>query len=125
MGPIAARLVRKAAREAATPQELYSLLATKIKNADEQKNFLRKVTGTRDTRDTPAVISAQPAGTFDPSLLETACKELMKYLGPIAKKEVDKAARVATSHEDFYRRLASYLRSEDERTAFLKRMLPR
>lgn len=125
MGPIAARLVRKAAKEVATPQELYSLLATKIKNVDEQKKFLRKIAGMRDTRDTPAVISAQPAGTFDPSLLETACKELMKYLGPIAKKEVDKAAREATTYEDFYRRLSGHLRSEGEKTAFLKRMPPR
>jgi TIR domain len=124
MGPIAPRLVRKAAKEVATPQELYSLLATKIKDVDEQKAFLRNVAGTRDTRDTTAVISTQPARTFDPSLLATASEELMKYLGPIAKKQVDKAARSATTHEDFYRHLTGYLRSEGERTVFLQRMLP-
>ena len=125
MGPIAATLVRKAAKEVATPQELYSLLATKIKKVDEQTHFLRKVTEPGDTRDTSVVISAQPAGTFDPSLLAIACEELMKYLGPIAKRKVDKAARGATTHEDFYRRLADHLHSDGERTAFLKLMIPR
>jgi hypothetical protein len=63
--------------------------------------------------------------TLDPSLLAAACEELTKYLGPIAKKQVDKAARAATTPEDLYQRLASYLHDEAERSAFLERMVPR
>jgi TIR domain len=123
MGPIAAALVRKAAKEVATPQELYSLLAGKIRNIDEQTTFLRKVTETRDTRQAPVAISAQPTGTLDPSLLANASKELVKSLGPIATQLVDKIAQTSPTKEDFYQRLATYLRSEGERTAFMKRML--
>jgi hypothetical protein len=57
--------------------------------------------------------------------LAAACEELTKYLGPIAKKQVDKAARAATTPEDLYQRLASYLHDEAERSAFLERMVPR
>jgi hypothetical protein len=121
MGPIAPRLVRKAATQATTPEELYESLAAKLRNLDERQNFLRRVSGARDG---PAT-ATEPAGTFDPSVLARARDELTKYLGPIAQKEVDKAARAATTTEDFYRRLASYLRTEAERNVFLEQMVSR
>jgi hypothetical protein len=121
MGPIAPRLVRKAAMQATTPEELYDALAAKLRNLDERQDFLRRVSVTEDS---PAT-AAELAGTLDPSVLARACEELTKYLGPIAKKEVDKAARAASTPEDLYRRLASYLRNEAERSAFLQRMAPR
>jgi hypothetical protein len=121
IGPIAPRLVRKAAAQATTPEELYDSLAAKLRTLDERENFLRRVSGTRDT---PAT-AAEPGGTFDPCVLARAREELTKYLGPIAKKEVDKAARAASTPDDLYHRLASYLRNEAERSAFLQRMASR
>ena len=122
MGPISARLVREAAKEAVTPHELCSLLAAKLRNVDEQKTFLRDVSDTRHAGDAPAAIWEESEGRFAPSLLATACNELVKYVGPIAKNAVDKAARASVTHEDLYGHLAGYLRSEAEKTAFLAQM---
>lgn len=119
MGPIAATLVRKAAKQVTTPEELYSLLAAKIKNIDEQTTFIRTVSETRGTL--PIAISAQPASTLDHSSLAAASEELLKYLGPVAAHIIDKTARASFSKDDFYQRVAGYLR-EGERTAFIKRV---
>lgn len=119
MGPIAPRLVRKAATQATTPEELYGLLATRIRDIDERQDFLRHVTGTSDHSNS----AEAPAGPLDRSILATACEELAKFLGPIAKKQVDKVARTATTPEDLYQRLAGYLRNEAEKRAFLERFM--
>lgn len=49
MGPIAPRLVRRAANKATTAEELYDLLAMKIRDSDEREDFLRRLTEQPDS----------------------------------------------------------------------------
>jgi hypothetical protein len=62
----------------------------------------------------------QPAGMFDPAVLERFTHALAPFLGPIAKVLVGRAARQARGVEELRDVLAAEISGEDDRRRFLK-----
>jgi len=137
LGPMAGLVVRKAAQQAASLDELYRSVASHIPTEAERDLFLDKVRAPR-TGD-PAVPTGGTSGASDiapvakaatdrrarVSLsreeLQSASDSLITYVGPLATVLVNKAAQRASDVEEFYRLLAESIPNAEERTSFLRR----
>jgi eukaryotic-like serine/threonine-protein kinase len=148
VGPLAKLLVRKAAAQAADIGELYTMLATNIGDPAERKRFVAEphaseaiasashagirtggrtgpgsnVGGTSPDhmRSTHSGMAAAPR-PLEPAFVESTISRLAVYLGPIAKIVAKKAARQASSEDEFVQIVASHIGTQD-RMAFLREM---
>jgi len=120
MGPIAGRLMRKALETAATPEGLCEVLAANIDAPVERERFLTDVrariasggtlgTGVRDPR--PAALTAAD--------IQNVERDLTRFLGPIAKVLVRRAAASVTTEAALREALAGHIEQPGERTLFL------
>jgi len=127
VGPIARSLVRDAVRRHSTLPEICRELSDHLPEA-ERAAFLRSCADLPDATPVPGSGSGAAfppagtrtmAGTFDPSLLETARRSLAAYVGPIAKMMVDRAARKSATAQQLYEALAQQIGDEKDRKSFL------
>jgi eukaryotic-like serine/threonine-protein kinase len=121
VGPIARVLVQSAVRGCDTIEALCERLASNVAEPVERNRFRAEIM-TRLQRGTGATGAASvvaPAA-LPPIELERAQRELTRYLGPIARVLVKRAASEAQSVPDLWQRLASHIEREDERRAFLR-----
>jgi eukaryotic-like serine/threonine-protein kinase len=112
LGPIAHHLVRSAARQAGTLEELREIVASRIVQPEQRSRFRDDVAG--DT-------SARPPQAVAPALAQQGEQELAVYLGPIARILAKRALEAAKSPEDFWQRLAAHIEREADRQAFLSK----
>jgi serine/threonine-protein kinase len=118
MGPIAARLLKNALKDADTVNTLCERLAAKIDATDERQRFLDdlRIRIIHPAHPAPAQAAAAPLAAAD---VEKVQQELTRYLGPIAKVLVKRATPLATSPQDLRGRLAEHLEKPAEKAAFL------
>jgi hypothetical protein len=120
MGPIAGRMVRVAAREAQSAEALCERLAGAIDKPEERERFLADVRARlQQSGDTLGRSSAGIAPVLSEAEIEQVQQELARYIGPIAKLLVKRAAASATSTAALREALAQHLERPAERTTFL------
>ncbi|MEC5384365.1 serine/threonine-protein kinase [Uliginosibacterium sp. H3] len=141
IGPMAKIIVRKAASSTADVHELYTMLANNLDSEGARREFLGGITRLGVTpaptasgvmagsaaAGTRVLTNTKLAGNIEPlsqQTIDTASKQLAKYIGPIAGVMVKKAARQATSLQVFYALLADNISNLDERHKFLKEVGP-
>jgi eukaryotic-like serine/threonine-protein kinase len=137
IGPMARIIVRKAASSTADVHELYTMLANNLDSEGARREFMGGLTRLGVTPPptsagnvsgsapggTRVLTNTKLAGNIEPlsqQTIDTASKQLAKYIGPIASVMVKKAARQATSQQVFYALLADNISNLDERHKFLK-----
>lgn len=125
LGPVATRLVARAARRHTTLRDLYRALAENVPGQREQAEFLRSCGAESEPapprRERSAATPEGAAATqpLDPALVETVRQKLAAYVGPIAGLVVARAAKRAKSRRDLYNLAAAEITSTKEREAFL------
>jgi serine/threonine-protein kinase len=115
VGPIAQHLVRTAARQATTLDQLCETLAAEIEQPEERAQFRREVLTTQTD------VAGQTTVSIPPAQVQNAERELTQYLGPIARILVRRALSSAHSVEEFRQILASHIEHDADRNAFLAR----
>jgi len=137
IGPLAKVLVKRAAKRACSPDELYKLLAEHLPDDSLRSLFLQGA-GTTTTvsaaaaapaaaSSAPAAIPADTSGVPLPSAVREQLRHhLAESQGPLAKVLIKRAAAKASDYPQFYKMLAKEL-PESERGKFIayaKKLLP-
>jgi serine/threonine-protein kinase len=131
LGPIAARLVRQAQRQATSVADLCERVAVNIEDEPARARFLAELDralGHRDPSAPPTSVDLGPGVQRAPTTarlteaeLDAVRKELARYLGPIATLMVRRSALTAASVNELKASLAPLIEREDDRAAFLAR----
>ena len=126
LGPIAAVVVKNAAKKAATQAELVQALADEIPEASGKaafdKNFLDVSRPTRQPASQPRSdpSTSLAAARFPLEVLAKAEERLAGYLGAVARVVVKRAAMKARDERELYLLLADEIEDKDERKAFVR-----
>jgi len=130
LGPVAKVLVRRAATNTTDVETLYAFLAENLSSPEERSAFLagrRQLRGVppRQPGATTMTILATQVGTrqtqaLTPDAVEKATRQLVAYLGPIAKVLARQAAAQASTRHHFYLLLAEKIAEPAERDRFLR-----
>ena len=124
LGPVAKVLVKRSAETTTELGALYSLLAEELGSAQDKKDFLAgkdRLEGVPPAKQQSATDKqVGVTGLLTPKEIDQATRQLVTYLGPIARIVVKKAAAEVTSRKQFYSMLAEHLRSESDRERFLR-----
>jgi len=130
LGPIAAVMVRKAAKSAMTLAQLAAQIAPEIADDKARAAFLKKfaensrpsqpVTG-EPTRLTGLTQVAQ--SRFDPAILAMAEKRLSEHIGAVARVVVKRAAAKARDEAELYLLIADEISDPAERKAFIRKAI--
>jgi hypothetical protein len=120
LGPIAGRMVRLAARDSDTAETLCDRLAGNIDDPAERERFLADVRARlQRSGDTLGRSSPGLGPTLSEAEIEQVQQDLTRYLGPIAKLLVKRAATSATSTAALREAVAQHLEVPSERATFL------
>jgi serine/threonine-protein kinase len=124
LGPIAARLVDKAAARAGSTGELYGILALHIDDQAERARFLELCS---------VAVAAQPpvssraaedeplqTASLNAEELQSMTRLMANYIGPIAAILVKRASGSAESPDQLRQQLASHIPDERQRAEFLR-----
>ena len=124
VGPIAGRMVDKAAARAVSSGELYTILAMNIENQAERSKFLASApipvaVQTQSPRSetapepeqTPSIVAAE---------IESMTRLMANYIGPIAAIVVKRESRASASLEHLRQQLAGHIHDEAQRDQFLR-----
>jgi hypothetical protein len=129
IGPIAAMLVRSAAKKSTTLAQLAERVASEIPDEKARAAFIKKFTAIEKSvpLGAPGQFSqSQPTQVlssllrFDADTIAKAESALSKYMGAIARVVVKRAAAKATSESELYQLLAEQIEDKEARTAFLR-----
>ena len=141
LGPVARVLVTRTAQRTTDVSALYQTLATEIPTERERREFLRRAATLTPAASTPgassvvptmvpdslppapvapAVLPVAPTTTWEPDVLQTATRCLSRYLGPLAKILVQRAAHNTSDLAALYRMLAEHLPTAQEKISFLR-----
>ncbi len=132
LGPIAPRLVAKAAARTPSRGMLVQELASHIPDLRDREAFIKScrphVGETEAASRTTATVLMPSAGaaaaTWDPESIAKVKQALTAHLGPIASVLVDRTMKKVTTREQLYQALAAHIPTEKDRAAFL-RAVPR
>jgi len=102
IGPLARHLVQSAARQASSLEELHTIIARRMESSAVATGAGSARTG------------------VNPDLLQRAERELTRYVGPIARILVKRAAGTAGSAEELWRALAAHIERDADRQGFMK-----
>ncbi|HLJ13180.1 MAG TPA: serine/threonine-protein kinase [Bryobacteraceae bacterium] len=130
VGPVATRLVARAARRHSSLADLCRSIAENIPENRERAAFLRSCeaniqpvrTNTASAMGAPAVPSNSGAANpqlLDPTVLAAVRQKLATYIGPIAGMVVTRAAKRARNQRELYETVAAEIGSAKDREAFL------
>ena len=133
IGPIAALVVKSAARKALTPGQLVEMIAAEINDKGARADFVRKhaapehaASGNNCTHSTPSrTLPTGPpsaAQRFDAHWLSRVEMELAKAIGAVARAVVKRAAAKAHSESELLALLANEIENPIERKAFSRKM---
>jgi serine/threonine protein kinase len=132
MGPIAAVVIKSAAKKAVSMASLAETLAKEIPDDKERAAFLKKFSGDKSTPtgapSSPTGSRLQPqaptaASRIDPITLSEAEGALSKYIGAVAKVVVKRAAAKARDARELYLLIADEIEDQNERKAFIRKAL--
>ncbi len=133
IGPIAAVLVRSAAKKAFTIAQLAELIAVDIPDEKLRAAFVKKFSSDKSTPTGPPArssktafpptqaIGAQPA--LEPAILTRAEAALAQHIGAIAKVVVKRAAAKARDESALYQIIAEAIDDKAERKAFIRKAM--
>ncbi|MEA3483976.1 MAG: adenylate/guanylate cyclase domain-containing protein, partial [Pseudomonadota bacterium] len=137
IGPLAKVLVGRAALQATSAQDLYTVLGNMIPADDARTKFLAKAPAPEPVQEPnwgPVdVVSMGPdsgpttdglsttGAPWDPTILKTAEQDLAIHLGPLSRVIVKKAAKKTSNLEELYGLLARELPTEEAQNAFLSK----
>lgn len=134
IGPIAAVVVRSAAKKSASPSQLIEAVAKEIDDDGERTKFLRKLASDASTpvsrptgpaNTTQNVATALAAQRFDAKVLDKAEAALAQHLGPLARVVVKRAAMKARDESELYLLIADEIEDTAERKAFIRQAVAR
>jgi class 3 adenylate cyclase len=110
LGPIGRHLIQGHAGQATSLPRLYRELATHIQSAVDREAFLKRCQSE----------FGQTSGIMlNPILVDKARANLAHYIGPMAQVVVSRAAKTASSIQDFYQSVAQEIPDGPERQRFL------
>ena len=119
VGPIAKVMVKKAAKDAESIQELCENLTQHIDDDADRTRFMSDMEKTV-SRGQGRVPTHAPMA-IDQQTLTLIEEELMPIIGPIAKVLVKRESDLTVSQQELVKHLADHIPNETERTVFLKR----
>ncbi|WP_181708247.1 protein kinase domain-containing protein [Chthonobacter rhizosphaerae] len=118
LGPIARLLVRQASEKATDIDTFVGLLNEHIRTETDAVAF-RAAAG-RVLQATPVMAGGLPAvAAISQAEITAVTARLLPVIGPVASVLVNRQAEKAVGRDDFYRRLAEFIPSEQDRAAFL------
>ena len=132
LGPIAALMVKKAAKTAPTLAVLATSLALEIADEKARAVFLKKFAVNSRLSQPPGAQGASgPAqgltqialSRFDPEILAKAEKRLSEHIGAVAKVVVKRAAAKARDEGELYLLIADEISDPAERKAFIRKAI--
>jgi serine/threonine-protein kinase len=118
IGPIAHLMVKQASQEARDVDALLSSLVRQIKTDQEAATFRKAAEQT--LRDDMGFATAQMEAIISQAEIHAATEALLPLIGPVAPMLVARQAERAVGRDDFYRRLADAIPSEQDRASFLR-----
>jgi serine/threonine protein kinase len=130
VGPIARHLLSRAVKQSTTLPELCQTLAGQIQGKRERDDFLRAceldlgsfAPGSSTPLPAAPAATPVPSRVWEPEILQAAKRSLATYMGPIAARIVDRAAKKAHTPEELYQTLAAEIPAPRDRQAFLDSM---
>lgn len=136
IGPVAPVVIRVAAKNALSIQELVQTVAVEIDDDAARKIFLKRYTSDVDrSRPTGATGPTGPASgstivatvlaeqRFDSQTLNQAEVALAQHLGPLARVVVKRAAMKARDVAELYLIIADEIEDKTERKAFIRKAI--
>ncbi|HKU70336.1 MAG TPA: protein kinase [Burkholderiales bacterium] len=128
IGPIAAVMVRNAAKKALSIPALAEAVAGEISDEKARAAFIRKFasgeTATKPPADaTKKVADAAISRKFTPEVLARAEAALAQHIGAIAKVVVKRAAAKARDESELYLLIADEIKDQNERKAFIRKAI--
>jgi hypothetical protein len=126
IGPIAAVVVRNAAKKAASIPALAQAVATEVADEKSRAAFVKKFAG----GDTSSKVVSQPASApkeasisqkFTAEVLQKAETALAQYIGAIAKVVVRRAAAQARDEGELYLLISDEIKDPAERKNFIRK----
>jgi len=130
IGPIAAVVIRGAAKKAYNVANLAETVSADIADPKERTAFERKFSGDRSTPTSAPTRTAatqrqssQPISSIDPMTLAKAESALAKYIGAVAKVVVRRAASKARDAGELYLLIANEIEDKNERTTFIRKAM--
>jgi eukaryotic-like serine/threonine-protein kinase len=128
LGPIARVVLKGALKPGETPEKIADSLAAAIPDTEARGRF-RAETLASLRADASIQTAAAPVASAVPltptvipqAELDRAEKELVRYLGPIARVLVRRKAAEARSAKQLWELLAAHIDQADQRSAFLRR----
>jgi serine/threonine-protein kinase len=134
VGPIAAMVVRSAAKKASTLTDLVQKLSVEIADEKARAAFLKK--HAPDEKSSPAgkpahsvPVHSQPTQPtsvqprFEPATLAKAELELAKYIGAVARVVVRRAAAKARDEAELYLLLADQIEDKEQKKLFVRKAM--
>lgn len=133
LGPYSITTVKRASRATNDPSEAIRMVAQHIEDLAKREMFLKSAKRILGTLRAPAaaqpvkpagkVISHQntggrPASPITPELMKRGEVALASIIGPLAGVLVTRYAGASENSRDFFERLASHLRTPEERDSF-------
>jgi serine/threonine-protein kinase len=115
VGPLAHHLVQNAARRSGSLDELCDTLGQLIDRPEQRAQFRQEILA--DQTQPPAARRAAVAADE----ARRAEQELVRFVGPIARILVKRAAAGAASVDELWSLLATHIPGEADRQAFLRR----
>ena len=120
VGPMAAVLVKKAAKNSHNYVELCQQLDKHLPD-DETRQNMRKRFDILSSSDTLNTISSDESFDFTDEQLECLITTSTSYIGPIAKMLVRRHSKQAHSVEDLSLRLADHIENDTDKDTFIKK----
>jgi hypothetical protein len=128
IGPIAAVVVRNAAKKALSIPALAEAVAGEIADEKARAAFIRKFTTGEPTTKPPAgatqkVSDASISQKFTAAVLQRAETMLAQHIGAIAKVVVKRAAAKARDESELYLLIADEIKDPTERKSFIRKAI--
>ena len=127
LGPIAALVVKSAAKKAASQAELVERVAQEIAEEEAKAAFEKKFSDISRTAPQPASSprtdpsTSRVAGRFPLEVLARAEARLAEYMGAVARVVVKRAAMKARDESELYLMLADEIEDKEDRKAFTRK----
>ncbi len=129
IGPLAAVLVRKAAKNNATIEAVIEAVTGEIDDEEERAAFTRRMKeNTRPpasalAQDRTEIATQLAATRFAVDVLDRAEKRLAQHIGAIARVIVKKAAMKARDEGELYLIIADEIEDQNDRKAFIRKAI--
>jgi len=133
LGPYSITTVKRASRATNDSNEAIRLVAVHIEDSAKRELFLKNARRILSNFHPPAAAAAakpaatagshpstggRPATPITPELMQRGEAALAPIIGPLASVLVTRYANAAENSRDFFERLASHLRTPEERESF-------